>query len=273
MIYVLATGAMLRGRMKRSQGNVFKRHKKIGIYFGAFILGSFIYGFRITLGHEEGILSSFHGKLGLIILLLVIFQIIPSLVLKNRANYRGLHKITGYILALILVINSAWGLYNGVIPEAKPLVLLHSITGGLAALALIWILLEIRYSTDRSLYRSKITSYLAAFLITAGCWIAGGYTYLTVYGTEVKPVILEGPQPWAHEIIMEAKEHIFVFLPVIVFALSFTLSILKKDTFLNDAKSRNALILIVYLALFMILLMFLMGALISNAGSIGTEAL
>jgi hypothetical protein len=130
-----------------------------------------------------------------------------------------------------------------------------------------------RYSTDRSLSRSKVASYLAAFLITAGCWIAGGYSYLTIYGSQVKPVILEGTQPWAHEIVMEAKEHIFVFLPIIVFALSITLYILDRDTFLNDLKSRHALTIIAYMALFMVLLMFLMGAIISNAGNIGMEDL
>ena len=83
MIYTLTTGAMLKGRIKRSSGNVFKLHKRSGIYFGALILGSFIYGLWIRLQHGESIISSIHGKLGLIILIIVILQLIPSLVLKN----------------------------------------------------------------------------------------------------------------------------------------------------------------------------------------------
>ena len=272
MVYALTTGAMLKGRIKRSSGNIFKLHKRGGIYFGAFILGSFIYGLWIRLQHGESILSSVHGKLGLVILLIVALQILPSLILKNRARYRGLHKIMGYALAPILVIDASWGLHNGVIGGTKSLVLLHSISGGLAALVLVWIILEIRYPTDRSLARARVASYLAAFLVTAGCWIAGGYNYLTVYGSQVKPVILAGPHPWAHEIVMEAKEHIFVFLPIIAFALSITLSALDRDTFLDDAKFRRALTMIACLALFMVLLMFLMGAIISNAGQTGTEA-
>jgi hypothetical protein len=39
-IYTLTTGAMLKGRIKRSSGNVFKLHKRGGIYFGALIIGS-----------------------------------------------------------------------------------------------------------------------------------------------------------------------------------------------------------------------------------------
>jgi hypothetical protein len=274
MVYALTTGALLKGRIKKkSQGNVFKLHKRAGIYFGAIILGSFIYGLWIRLQHGESILSSVHGKLGLIILLIAFLQLIPSLVLKNRARYRGLHKMMGYALAPILFIDASWGLHNGVIGGTKSLVFLHSISGGLAALALVWIILEMLHPTDKGLARARIASFLTAFLITAGCWITGGYNYLTVYGSQVKPVILVGPHPWAHEIVMEAKEHIFVFLPIIALTLSITLSVLNRDTFLHDPKFRRALTMIACLALFMVLLMFLMGAIISNAGQTGTEAL
>ncbi|HWQ48683.1 MAG TPA: hypothetical protein VN414_07000 [Methanosarcina sp.] len=274
MGYALTTGAMLKGRLMRKSGNIFKLHRKYGIYFGAFILGSFIYGLWIRLlQHEESILSSVHGKLGMIILFIVTLQVIPSLILKNRAKYKGLHRIIGYALAPILVIDAGWGLHNGVTGGTKSLVLLHSISGGLAALFLVWIILEIRYPTDKSFARAKVASYLSAFLITTGCWIVGGYNYLTAYGSQVRRVILAGPHPWAHEVVMEAKEHIFVFLPIIAFALSITLSTFDRNTFRDDAKSRRALKMIVYLALFMILLMFLMGAIISNAGQTGTEAL
>lgn len=272
MIYALTTGATLKGRIKRGSGNDFKLHKKYGIYFGAFILGSFIYGLWIRLQHGESILLSVHGKLGLVILLTVVLQVIPSLILKNRTRYRGLHKTLGYALAPVLVIDASWGLYNGVISGINNVVLLHSISGGLVALALVWVILEVRYPKDRSLVRARVASYLAVFFVTAGCWIAGGYNYLTSYGSQVKPVILDGPQPWAHEIIMEMKEHVFVFLPIVALALSITLSVLDRDTFLSDAKLRRALTMISFLAFFMVLLMFLMGAIISNAGQIGKGA-
>jgi hypothetical protein len=272
MIYALATGAMLKGRIKRTSGNIFNIHRRGGIYFGAFILGSFIYGLWIKLQQGDPIIASIHGKLGLIILFIVVLQVIPSLVLKNRAKYRRLHKIMGYSLAPVIIIAASWGLYNGVVIGAKSLVLLHSISGGLAALALIWIILEMAYPLDKSLSRARIASYLAAFLLTAGCWVAGGYNYLKDYGAQVKPVILAGPNPWVHEIIMEMKEHIFVFLPIIAFALSLTISKLDRDAFLADVKSRRALLLIASLALFMVLLMFIMGAVISDTGNTGTEA-
>lgn len=271
IVRTLTTGAMIKRRIKSKPGNVFRLHRRNGIYFGAFILGSFIYGLLMKLQHGDSILSSVHGKLGLIIVLIVIFQVIPSLVLKNRSSYRGLHKIMGYALAPILFIDASWGLYNGVIHGTKSLVLLHSISGGLVTLALVWILLEVRYPADRSFTRVRIVSYFATLLVTAGCWLAGGYNYLTVYGSQVKTVILQGPYPWAHEIIMEAKEHVFVFLPIIALAISITLSVLDEDTLLSNASFRRALAITAYLALFMVLLMFLMGAIISHTAQIGTE--
>ena len=72
-----------------------------------------IYGLWIKLQHVEYIISSIHGKVGLIIFLVVILQLITSLVLKNRAWYRSLHKVMGYALAPILIIDAGWGLHNG----------------------------------------------------------------------------------------------------------------------------------------------------------------
>ena len=170
-----------------------------------------------------------------------------------------------------LFIDASWGLYNGVIHGTKNLVLFHSISGGLVALALVWVLIEVKYPADRSLTRVRIASYFATLLVAAGCWLAGGYNYLTTYGSQVKPVILAGPYPWVHEIIMEAKEHVFVFLPIIALAISITLSVLSKDILLSDTNLRRALSITAYLALFMVLLMFLTGAIISNTGQIGME--
>ena len=272
MISALVTGAMLKGRIKRKQTNLFPLHKKVGIYFSTFILGTFLYGLLIKMQHEEPVLTSVHGRLGLILLLIVIFQLIPSLIVKDRTRIRTPHKILGYSLAPLMFLEASWGLYNGVVVGSKSLVLMHSISGGLTALALAWIILEMLYLTEGGVVRAKIASYTAAFLVTAGCWVVGGYNYLTAYGSQVKPVILAGPEPWAHSIVMEVKEHIFVFLPIIVIALSLTLAILDKDALLKDPKARRAVAITASLALFMVLLMFLMGAIISNAGNVGLEA-
>jgi hypothetical protein len=45
-------------------------------------------------------------------------------------------------------------------------------------------------------------------------WLSGGYYYWFYYGSKVKPVILEGDYAWAHKVVMEAKEHVFLILPI-----------------------------------------------------------
>jgi hypothetical protein len=272
MISALVTGAMLKGRIKKKQTSLFPLHKRVSIYFGAFILGTFLYGLLINMQHEESELTSVHGRIGFILLLIVILQLVTSLTIKDRARIGRAHKILGYALAPLMFLDVSWGLYNGVVVGSKSFVLMHSISGGLTALVLTWIIVEMLYLTEGGVARAKIASYIAAFLVTAGCWIVGGYNYLAAYGSQVKPIILAGPEPWAHSIVMEVKEHIFVFLPIIVFALSLTLAILDKDALLKDREARRAITITASLALFMVLLMFLMGAIISNAGNVGLEA-
>jgi hypothetical protein len=51
-------------------------------------------------------------------------------------------------------------------------------------------------------------------------WISGGYYYWFYYGDKVKPVIKAGEYVWAHTIVMEAKEHIFLILPIASFVLA-----------------------------------------------------
>ena len=271
MTYTQATGAMLKGRIKSKQANIFPLHKKAAIYYGTFILGTFLYGLLIEIKHEEPVLTSIHGRLGILLLLIVFFQIVPSVAAKDRTRIRRLHKILGYALAPLMFMEVSWGLYNGVISGSKNLVLIHSMSGGLTALALVWIILEILYPTKEGFVRTKIVSYSAAFLVVAGSWIIGGYNYLTNYGSQVKPIILSGREPWAHSIVMEVKEHIFIFLPIIIIALSMTLAIIDQDALLKDPNVKRAMAITVTLALLMILLMFLMGAIVSNAGNVGLE--
>ncbi len=150
--------------------------------------------------------------------------------------------------------------------------LAHSITGGIAALALLWIYIELKHLTNDGIKRVKTTGYVQAFFTIVGCWIVGGYSYLIDYGSKVKPVILSGSQPWAHQIIMETKEHVFIFLPVLSILLAITLFIFGSDeTLLNERRVKQGVILLTLLVLTIVFLMFVMGALISYVGNIGVE--
>ena len=52
----------------------------------------------------------------------------------------------------------------------------------------------------------------------AMAWICGGYWYLHFYPTE-KAVILKGPWPFAHNLFMETKEHLFFATAILAFLL------------------------------------------------------
>ena len=162
------------------------------------------------------------------------------------------------------------GFEIAVFGTVKNLVMIHLTFGAIAAFASTWIIVEMRHLTPKGLARAKTAGFIAAFFNIVGCWMVGGYNYLTAYGSQLKPIILEGAQPWAHQIVMEAKEHVFLFLPVISLVLMFTLiSLGKHQTLLEDSKARKAVVAIALLALVMIVLAFVFGVIISNAAKIG----
>ena len=268
---VLINGATLTGRIKRiGEANAFRRHRILSVLFSIFMIVGFSYGLWVTSQHGEALLSSVHGWLGLAIVVISVMQVVPCFVSKRRVRIRFLHMIAGYTVAFLVVVQAAWGLEIAVVGEVNNLVMLHSTLGAVAAFAFAWVVVEMRHLTAKGIARARIASYVGAFLNVVGCWVAGGYYYLTVYGSQVKPAIIGGVQPWAHRIIMETKEHVFLFLPVVSLTLVFVLiSLGKNQALLDDVKGRKAIIAIAGLALFMVLLTFIFGALISNVARIG----
>ena len=93
-----------------------------------------------------------------------------------------------------------------------PLIGVHAIFGELGIFAFVWAFVELFDPTTQRLKRAKTASLVGTVFFMLS-WIIGGYYYVSFYGPIIKPLILEGPQPWAHTVVMEAKEHIFLFLP------------------------------------------------------------
>jgi hypothetical protein len=107
-------------------------------------------------------------------------------------------------------------------------------------------------------------SSLLAFIAYITTWITGGYYYVVYYGGNVKPIIKEGPTPWVHLIIMEVKEHIFLFLPVLSFVV--LLVIWLNGSALQENKPlRNALALVALITLIIAVSMALGGVVISGS--------
>lgn len=114
-------GAMLVGRLKRPQGvNLFSLHRKIGVFFAALVVVTFIHGLydRVAHGepffwqHTEPLVTVVHGWFGLIAMALALAQVVPSLAIKDRRKTRKVHMILGYTLSVMIVIQIFLGIWT-----------------------------------------------------------------------------------------------------------------------------------------------------------------
>jgi len=88
--------------------------------------------------------------------------------------------------------------------------------------AFLWLMGELR--GDKASRKSLIVTAAIGVFSFVLSWLAGGYYYVIHYGASVKPIIKSGLAPWAHNIIMETKEHIFLFIiPLAMTVLFITL--------------------------------------------------
>jgi hypothetical protein len=91
------------------------------------------------------------------------------------------------------------------------------VTGCLAAL---WVFVEVLNAAPSNAGRIKNAALVVA-LCMAVAWICGGYWYLHFYPRE-KALILKGPWPFAHNLFMETKEHLFFDTAILAFLLPIT---------------------------------------------------
>jgi hypothetical protein len=89
----------------------------------------------------------------------------------------------------------------------------HPTFGVLGILAAVWVVVETVNASEANARRLRLAAFVCTGAI-ALAWIVGGYWYVTYYYAE-KAVILKGPWPWAHNVFMETKEHLF-FIPLIL---------------------------------------------------------
>lgn len=129
--------------------------------------------------------------------------------------------------------------------------------------AFLWLLSELRHDERR---RARWIALLGTFGFFAS-WIAGGFYYVRYYGTLVKPIIKEGIAPWAHTIMMETKEHIFLFIIPVALTVFF-ITLLNSETKQRLGIGRITKILTLTVALIG-LLIGLLGFIVSAAARWG----
>jgi hypothetical protein len=114
----------------------------------------------------------------------------------------------------------------------------HPTFGVLGIMASVWILVEALNASEANQGRIR----LAACTVTAciACaWVLGGYWYVNYYYAE-KAIILKGPWPFAHNLFMETKEHLF-FIPLI---LALYLPIVAARKLASDAAARAVVMVV-----------------------------
>lgn len=137
------------------------------------------------------------------------------------------------------------------------LIIIHIGFGELGGLCFLWVAIDTFNRKDEGLARAKIISKLGA-ISTIAAWFAGGYYYVKHYGILVKPVLIAEASnyKWAHKVAIEAKEHIFLFIPIL--AVTVFLIFLKLDSWkdIDEATTKK----VAYLSMLIFLMSFSMAA-------------
>src|SRR3989344_6630876 len=150
-----------------------------------------------------------------------------------------------------------------------PLIGIHAALGELGAIAFLWVFIELINPIPKRVKRAKVVASIAVILLFLS-WFTGGYYYVNYYGTNVKPIIKEGPQPWAHSVFTETKEHVFLFIPFLALLNYF---IIKKyeGTLIKDRKIRKAVMVLSLLITVLAFAMAGMGYMISTGARTALE--
>jgi len=144
---------------------------------------------------------------------------------------------------------------------ANLLVAMHAMTGILSIFAFLVVFVELLSPTKKVIKRIKIFALIGTILIFIS-WTIGGYYYVIYYGPDVKPAIKEGSSPWVHSVVMETKEHVFLFLPFL--AILITGMIFSSDiNLLENHKVKSYVLIICALIILLGLAITGMGYLIS----------
>lgn len=138
----------------------------------------------------------------------------------------------------------------------------HVILGVVGVAALYLVLLH-ALKKDPSLPMLKWAS-LMSFLAIVASWVSGGYYYVVYYGEKVKPIIVGGAYPWAHKVMTETKEHIFLFLPFAALALA-VLFWFSGELVKSDEKVRRGAVFLASAATTIGIIITLAGIIISGA--------
>jgi hypothetical protein len=97
------------------------------------------------------------------------------------------------------------------------LLLAHAAFGVTGCIAAVWVFVEALDARPDNTGRIQTAALLGAICMAAA-WVCGGYWYLHFYPAE-RALILAGPWPFAHNLFMETKEHLFLLTAILALLL------------------------------------------------------
>ena len=103
------------------------------------------------------------------------------------------------------------------ITTSDVVLLAHAAFGVTGCLAALWVFIDTLNPRAGNAERIRSAALIAAVCIAAA-WVCGGYWYVHFYPAE-KTLILAGPWPFAHNLFMEIKEHLFFVTGILAFLL------------------------------------------------------
>lgn len=152
----------------------------------------------------------------------------------------------------------------------NPLIFVHAISAELGLFAFLWVLVELLNPTETRIRRAQFAVIIGlACLLLA--WLLGGFYYVDVYGSEIKPAIKASDAKWAHSIVMEVKEHVFLFLPILASVVAALLYKYDKEL-LRNSDARKSIVLLSGLIFLLGFSIAGMGAIISSGYRFALEA-
>jgi hypothetical protein len=93
----------------------------------------------------------------------------------------------------------------------------HPTLGVLGIMAAVWVFVEALNASESNQGRIQAAALAVTICIVAS-YVVAGYWYVNFYYAD-KAAILKGPWPFAHNFVMETKEHVFFGLLVLALLL------------------------------------------------------
>ena len=115
----------------------------------------------------------------------------------------------------------------GIIQSKPVLIGLHLGFAIIGIDAVLWLLGK--FKDNGGTQQSRLATAAVGVVAFIASWIAGGYYYVVYYGALVKPIIKAGVAPWVHNIVMETKEHIFLFVIPLAMTVLFVTLLSKEE--------------------------------------------